>query len=423
MVYEFKFPDVGEGVVEGHIVKWLVKEGDTVQVDQILAEIETAKAIVEVPSPKAGRILKIYHQEGDTIKVGETLVMFGEQGEQVPQQLMPKVPTTTIETRQSTTGNLPATPYHPQPTTQRIALPATRKLAEKLGIDISKVNGTGQGGRISDEDVKAASVAAPPSSPEAMHPATQPGTPSRAGPKISFESFGRTIRVPMSNIRKVIAKRMVEAAFTIPHVTHVEEVDVTELDKIRKEKKDEAENKGFKLTFLPFVMKACIVALREHPYINASIDEEKEEIVLKKYYNIGFAVDTGQGLMVPVIKNVDNLSIMQIAKEITKLAEEARTREIQPQNLQGHSFCITNIGSVGGIMATPIINPPDSAILGMYRMNEVPRVVHGQIVPRKVMNLSLTFDHRTIDGAQAGRFMLSIKKLLEDPHQLLLDVF
>ncbi len=417
MVYEFKFPDVGEGVTEGHIVKWLVREGDTVQVDQVIAEIETAKAIVEVPSPKAGRILKIYHSEGDTIKVGETLVMFGEQGEQVPQQLMPQpqAPQATAPIRQ------PTAPHSP-PTTKAVALPATRKLAEKLNVDISKVQGTGPGGRITDEDVKAASVAAPPSSSEVTHPATQ-SSPARAGPKVSFETYGRTIRVPLSNIRKVIAKRMVESVFTIPHVTHVEEVDVTDLDKIRREKKDEAENKGFKLTFLPFVMKACIVALREHPYINSSLDEEKEEIVLKKYYNIGFAVDTGQGLMVPVIKNVDNLSIMQIAKDINKLAEEARTREIQPQDLQGHSFCITNIGSVGGIMATPIINPPDAAILGMYRMTEVPRVVNGQIIPRKMMNLSLTFDHRIIDGAQAGRFMLSIKKLLEDPHQLLLDVF
>lgn len=445
MAFDFKFPDVGEGVTEGHIVKWLVKEGDTVEIDQPIAEIETAKAVVEVPSPKAGTILRLYHKAGETISVGDILVTLGEKGEKASAPAPQKQAT---ETKSEQKEPLPPPPKpekqeavkeKPTPTPKTVeevapppkvteekttakALPATRKLAQTLGVDISKIQGTGPGGRITEQDVKAAKVAAPPGHEQAKHPATATTTP-RTGPKIKFEKYGRVIRVPMNNVRKIIAKRMVESAFTIPHVTHVEEIDVTELDKIRKAKKQEATNKGFNLTFMPFIMKACVTALRDHPYVNASIDEEKQEIILKKHYHLGFAVDTGQGLMVPVIKHVDNLSILQIAKEITKFAEECRSKEIQPKDLQGHTFTVTNIGSIGGVMATPIINYPDAAILGMYRMKELPRVIDGKVVVRKVMNLSLTFDHRIIDGAQAAKFMIEVKKLLEDPQQLLLDVF
>ena len=395
MAFEFKFPDLGEGITEGQLIKWLVKEGERVKTDQPVAEIETDKAVVELPAPKEGTILRLHYKEGDTVKVGTVLLTIGEPGEKVEAKPVPA----------------PAlSPPRPTPAAHALATPSTRKLARELGIDISKVRGTGPGGRITDEDVRkfAETAKAPPA------PAAPPVTlPKAEGPEE---------RVPLRGVRKTIAERMVRSAYTIPHVTHIEEVDVTRLSEIREREKAVAAKKGVKLTYLPFITKAVIAALKEHPYFNSSLDESTNEIVLKKYYNIGYAVDTEDGLKVVVVRDADKKSILEIAREIEVLADAARKRTIALRDLKGSTFSITNIGSIGGIAATPIINYPECAILGVYRMREKPVVRNGVVKVRQIMNLSLTFDHRIVDGAQAALFMNTIVEHLEDPDRLLVDV-
>lgn len=382
---DVKFPDVGEGVTEGTLVKWLAKTGEDIKADQAVAEIETDKAIVEIPSPKAGKIMKLFGKEGDVIKVGSALASLALSGEEV------KIPEVKPEAKVE---------IKPE---RVLAAPSTRKLARELGVDITKVKGTGAGGRITDEDVKKFAEAKLEIAPEV--------------PEMKFEE-----RIPVKGIRKTIAERMVKSLFTAPHVVSMDEADVTELVKLREKEKKVAEERGVKLTYLAFIVKAVTVALKQHPYLNASLDAEKNEIVLKKYYNVGIAVDTPEGLMVPVIKNADQKSIMELAQETEKLAEEARSRKIKLSDLKGNTFTITNIGSIGGIFSTPIINPPDVAILGVHRIRDMPAVINGEIKIRKILPLVISFDHRVLDGARAARFMNTLKEHLEDPDLLLLDV-
>jgi len=398
-MFDVKFPDVGEGVTEGTLVKWLVKLGEQIKADQAVAEIETDKAIVEIPSPKAGKIAQIFGKEGDVIKVGSTLAALALPGEEVrieakPPEIKPEI----------------KPPEKPAPE-RVLAAPSTRRLARELGVDISKVQGTGPGGRITDEDVKRASEV----------PA-KPPVAEVAPPEIKPELKLLEERIPLKGIRKTIAERMVKSLFTSPHVASMDEADVTELVKLREKQKKLAEEKGIKLTYLAFIVKAVTVALKQHPYLNASLDSEKNEIILKHYYNIGIAVDTPEGLMVPVIKNADRRSIMELAQETERLAEEARTRKIKLPDLKGNTFTITNIGSIGGIFSTPIINPPDVAILGVHRIRDMPVVIDGDIKIRKILPLVLCFDHRALDGAQAARFMNTLIEHLKDPDLLLLDV-
>jgi len=393
---DVKFPDVGEGVTEGTLVKWLVKAGEDIKADQAVAEIETDKAIVEIPSPKAGKILKLYGKEGDIIKVGSALASLALPGEKILPEIKPPEVKPEIKL-----------PEKPQAVPERVlASPSTRRLARELGVDISKVAGTGPGGRVTDEDVKRAAEA-PVKPPEA---------------EVAPEIKPAEERIPIKGIRKTIAERMVKSLFTAPHVVSMDEADVTELVKLREKEKKKAEEKGIKLTYLAFIVKAVTVALKQHPYLNASIDSEKNEIILKRYYNIGIAVDTPEGLMVPVIKNADQKSIMELAQETEKLAEEARSRKIKLSELKGNTFTITNIGSIGGIFSTPIINPPDVAILGVHRIRDMPVVIDGEIKIRKILPLVISFDHRVLDGAQAAHFMNTLKEHLEDPDLFLLDV-
>lgn len=437
MAIEFKFPDVGEGIHEGELKKWLVKEGDKVAEHQTIAEIETDKAVVEIPSPASGIILKLNAKQGDVVNVGQVLVVIGEKGEKVDlkkeeikREQKAEVKAEAKKKSVSVIGELEEAPEDEEEKPEEEsevekseeekvekkeirAIPAARKQAKESGIDLSQVHGTGQDGVITVSDVNAFAKSKPEANfeeKEASHAL-----------KVSFEEWGPIIRLPLKGMRKTIAQNMIKSIRTAVHVTHMDDVDVTELAKIREQKKSEAENKGFPLTFLPFVVKACIIALKEHPFVNSSLIEETQEIVLKKYYNMGIAVDTPEGLMVPVIKNADKKSILEIAKDIFRLAEEARTREIQIKDLRGSSFTITNIGSLGGIFATPIINQPEIAILGLGRMKETPVVRDGNITIRKIMPLSLSFDHRVIDGAEAAKFVNDIKKHLEDPTLMLIE--
>ena len=405
MVYEFKFPDLGEGIVEGEIRKWLVKQGETVEQDQPLAEVETDKAVVELPSPQPGTILKLHRKEGSIIKVGEVLATIGEKGEVVP---------TTTEKKSSIVGELPEPEEEPSEIARIaeqakiLATPAVRGLAKELSIDISSIKGSGPQGRVTEEDVRSAASTPEPAAP----------TKRRIAPK--FDLYGYVERVPVRGVRRVTAKRMMESQTKAAHVTAMEIADVTELYDIREKLKISfKDNDKPKITYLPFIIKAVVEALKQSPLLNSTYSEESEEIIIKKYYNIGFAVATEEGLLVPVIKGADLKNIKELADEIQKLTELASSRKIDLADLNGGTFTITNYGVFGGTYGTPIINYPEVAILGTGRIMDAPMVKDGEIKIRKALHLSLSFDHRVLDGAEAARFMNTLKSKLENPVTLL----
>jgi len=415
MAYEFKFPDVGEGIHEGVIIRWLVKEGDEVKEDQALVEMETAKAIVEIPSPKAGVVLKCNGVEGDTIKVGDILVSIQEKGADTPKMptgagVVGELPEAPPEGKE-TIKKVPHTTHEkiaPQKNPDSRALPAVRMLAEKLHVDLGKMIGTGGGGRITMEDVINAG-----------------GTVGKSTSGVSTKSThtrtfsGPVEKIPVKGVRKIVAEHMAHSTATIPHVTHCDSCDVTELAKRREKEKGAAALQGVKLTYLPFIVQAVVKSLQEFPLINSDFDSGGGIIILKKYYNIGIAVDTEEGLMVPVIKNADKKSLFEIAKEINDLAEKARARKIDLSDLQDGTFTITNVGSVGGEFFTPIINSGQGAILGIGAIKEEPAIHEGNVVPRKILHLCLSFDHRSMDGAVAARFLNRVMEyLVRFPEQL-----
>lgn len=409
MVFEFRLPDVGEGVAEGEVVKWLVKEGAQVGENQPLVEIMTDKVNVEIPSPKKGTVLKLMAKEGEVVKVGQVLLVIGEKGEQTatkaPEPSTAK--TAPVLVKAEVLATAPLTPPIVSKKPQEIlATPATRKLARDLGVDLSLVEGTGAGGRIIDEDVQRFKKTG------ARTVAVAVSVPGKAG---SEE------RVPLRGIRRKIAERMVMSKHTAAHVTHVDEVDMTEIVQLREKTKETAEKRGAKLTYLPFIIKALIPALKQYPYLNATLDDEKGEIVLKKYYNIGIATNTEQGLVVPVVKDADHKSITQLGDEIARLSERARAGQLTLDEIQGSTFTITNVGGIGGVFATPIINYPEVAILGVHKITKRPIVKENEIVIRDMTYLSVSFDHRVLDGAVAAEFMNAIKRYLEDPKLLLLE--
>ncbi len=406
MAKEFRFPDVGEGITEGEIVRWLVKEGDQVQVDQTLAEIETDKAIVEMPSPYAGTVLKLHFKEKDLVKVGQPLVTIGEKGESLaagPPEPQPAVrPAAPGAAPVPAPTGAPAAPGRPG---EVLATPAVRALAKGLGIDLGAVRGTGPGGRITEDDVRAFQ-AAPAEKKLAVKI------------KAKYDLYGNLDRIPLRGIRRATAKKMRESLDHAAHVTHCDEADAGPLDAILKTMKPAVEASGTKLTYLPFIVKALVEALKLHPTLNATLDEDENEIVLKKYYNIGIAVDVPDGLIVPVVKFADQKSVADIAAEIQTLAERSRDRTLDLADLQGGTFSITNVGVIGGDFATPIINYPEVAILATMRIADRARVVDGAVVVKKILPLCLSFDHRVVDGAEAARFTKDLIRLLEAPGSL-----
>jgi pyruvate dehydrogenase E2 component (dihydrolipoamide acetyltransferase) len=292
-----------------------------------------------------------------------------------------------------------------------LATPAVRALAKELGVDINKVQGTGPEGRILEKDIR-----------QFAESKEKPAEPEKKIAKVKkYDLYGYVDRIPLRGVRRSIAKAMVKSKYTAPHVTAMDEADVTMLWKIREKEKKAAEKKGIKLTILPFIIKAVIAGLSEHPYLNASLDDENEEIVLKKYFNIGFATDTPEGLMVPVVKNAKDKSILQLAQELTQLAEKARNRTIDLADLKGGTFTISNYGALGGIYATPIINYPEVAILGVGKIKDTPVVRNGKLVVRKILSLALSFDHRVVDGGEGARFLNTVIAHLEDPDLILLE--
>ncbi len=420
MPYEFKLPDIGEGVAEGEILKWFVKEGENVKEDQPLVEVMTDKVNVQIPAPRSGVVSRILAKEGETVKVGQTILVISEDGEKKPALTPPPTPTLPRETT-STQPRAPPTYLSESPGARVLATPATRRLARELNVDISTLKGGGPQGRVTDDDVRAAAQkgGATQGMTTRMVPVTATTT---AAAVVVAQPSKKEQSIPLRGIRRTIAERMVKSRDTAAHVTHVDEADVTELVLIREALKGSAEKRGVKLTYLPLIVKALIPALKEFPYLNSSLDEQSGNIILKGYYNFGIAVDTEQGLVVSVVKDADTKDIFALAGEIERLAEKARAGQLTLEEVHRSTFTITNVGAIGGLFATPIINLPDVAILGVYKIVKRPVFREGKVEVRDMMYLSLTFDHRVVDGAYAARFTTRVIETIQDPKKLLTEV-
>ncbi len=389
MLFQFKLPDIGEGVVEGEIVKWLVGDGDDVREDQPLVEVMTDKATVEIPSPVAGKVSKRHGQEGGTISVGAVLVEI-ETGNGTPKQQA-----------KSVEREMAVPLRRAQHATDVLATPAVRRLARERGVDLGKVKGSGPAGRITLEDLSQ-------HQPEPEKPAAAAQTHTPVEPEETL---------PYRGLRRKIGERMLASKTTAPHYTYVEEVDVSELSRVRNIYN---EMSGGRLTYLPFIIKAVVEGLRKYPLLNSSLDEENGVIRVKHYYNIGIATATEDGLIVPVVKEADQKSVLDLAKEIGRLSEAAKAGKIKVEELKGGTFTITSLGSLGGLMATPIINYPEVAILGLHKISPRPVVKDNQVVIREMMNLSISLDHRVVDGAVAAQFVAHVRMYLENPGLLAL---
>ncbi|MFE8703709.1 dihydrolipoamide acetyltransferase family protein [Cytobacillus sp. FJAT-54145] len=444
MAFQFRLPDIGEGIHEGEIVKWFVKPGDKIQEDDVLCEVQNDKAVVEIPSPVAGTVEEILVDEGTVATVGQVLVTFDAPGyenlkfkgdheeEEAPKQEEKKTEAPTKEVKEtanaeSTTDNgIADTQTAVDPNRRVIAMPSVRKYARDKGVDIRQVAGSGKNGRVLKGDIDSflsggAKVTAETAVEAPQADATEAQEETKVSKPVVPQGQYPETREKMSGIRKAIAKAMVNSKHTAPHVTLMDEIDVTKLVAHRKKFKEVAANKGIKLTFLPYVVKALTSALREYPALNTSIDDAASEIIHKHYFNIGIAADTEKGLLVPVVKDADRKSIFSISNEINELATKARDGKLSGEEMKGASCTITNIGSAGGQWFTPVINHPEVAILGIGRIAEKAIVKDGEIVAAPVLALSLSFDHRIIDGATAQHALNHIKRLLNDPELLLME--
>ena len=421
MAFEFKLPDIGEGIHEGEILKWFVKEGDEVKEDDVLCEVQNDKAVVEIPSPVEGTVLEIKVQEGEVAIVGDTLITFDAEGyesedasdepEVKEEQTVSKEVVTEKQTVREETKE--------EEKKLVIAMPSVRKYAREMNVNIQEVVGTGKNGRVLKEDIDRflqGDIAVEEKKDEAVVQQAE-DTVRTSVPQGVYPETREKIR----GIRKVIAEAMVQSKTKAPHVTLMDEVDVTELVAHRKRFKEVAAEQGIKLTYLPYVVKALVSASKKVPIINAAVDDETQEIVYKHYYNIGIAADTEKGLVVPVVKDADRKSIFEISKEINELAEKARNGKLTAEEMKGASNTITNIGSVGGQWFTPVLNYPEAAILGIGRIQEKPIVRNGEIVIAPVLALSLTFDHRIVDGADGQQALNQIKRLLNDPQLIMME--
>lgn len=430
MAFEFRLPDIGEGIHEGEIVKWFVKAGDTVKEDDILCEVQNDKAVVEIPSPVDGKVEAVLVGEGTVAVVGDVLIRLDAPGYEDlklkgDDHAAAKAEATPTVEKTPVTEAAPVKEEVTETTKRVIAMPSVRKFAREHDVNIHMVAGTGKNGRILKEDIEnflnGGGVAqVEEASSVAEEVTVQQETSTVAAPVVLEGEFPET-REKMSGIRKAIAKAMVHSKQTAPHVTLMDDVDVTELVAHRKKFKDIAAQKGIKLTYLPYVVKALVSTLREFPEFNRSLDDATQEIIQKHYYNIGIAADTEKGLLVPVIKHADRKSVFAVSNEINELATKARDGKLAPHEMKGASISITNIGSAGGQWFTPVINHPEVAILGIGRISEKPVIKNGEIVAAPVLALSLSFDHRMIDGATAQNALNHLKRLLSEPELLLME--
>lgn len=418
MAREFKLPDLGEGLTEAEVVQVLVAEGDEVKEDQPVLLVETEKAQVELPSPFGGRVAKIHVKPGERVKVGSTLLSFEGAGAPAAAQVRVSTP------QPAGPVAIPPPPAGAPPA----ATPATRRLARELGVDLSTVKGSGPGGRMTDEDVRAVAGRGPaPAKPEPAHaPApAEPGRPlelhRELPPLPRFEQWGPVERERLIGVRRRSAEHLALAWSVIPHVTQHDQADVTDLEALRRRHQPRVKEWGGELTLTALLVKAAAIVLQAHPRFNASLDHQTGELVKKRYYHIGVAVDTPQGLVVPVLRDADRKRVRELAAELPPLVARTRDGKATLEDLRGGTFTITNTGALGGTGATPIINYPEVAILGVGRARETPVVRDGQVAIRLILPLSLGFDHRVIDGMEAARFASDLVRLLEDPERLLLE--
>ncbi|WP_141590011.1 MULTISPECIES: dihydrolipoamide acetyltransferase family protein [unclassified Myxococcus] len=411
-IFEFKLPDLGEGVMEGELVKWHVKAGDSVKEDQVLAEVMTDKATVTVPAPKAGRVVKTHGNEGDMAKVHQLLVTLEVEGA-APAQAGGHAEASAPAAPPVAGGHVGGAPAS---ASKVLATPVTRRMAREHGLDLASIAGTGPQGRVTKADVVAALEGGEKNVVAA--PAEQKARP--AAPAVS--SGAADERVPLRGLRKKIAEKMVRSKFTAPHFAFVEEVDATELVALRARLNAQlaAAGENIKLNYLPFIIKATVAALKKFPHLNANFDEASQELVVRGEYNIGMAAATPDGLTVAVVKNADRLTLAELARETARLGAAARDRKLKMEELTGGTFTISSLGQSGGLFATPIINHPEVGILGVHRLKKRPAVVGDQVVVRDMMNLSLSCDHRVIDGSVAADFTYEIIKYLEKPDLLFL---
>jgi len=430
-MFEFVLPDIGEGMHEGEILKWLVREGDSVRQDQPIVEVQTDKVSTELSSPITGVIEKVLFGEGVTVEVGKTLLLIKPQGVAGREAATAAIKSTAAATA-ATAVRPPQTaplapplspiPHIPEPAMRIVATPFVRQLARELGVDIERVRGTGPAGRVTEADIRyfrdqLAERIADASAADMTVPAeaAQP-----APPALSLSTDD--VRVPLRGMRKAIAEHMQKSATIIPHVTHVDEIEVEALRALRDKLKPHAERQGVQLTYLPFVIKALIGALKQYPAFNASFDEAAQEIVLKKRYNIGIATETGEGLLVPIIHDANRLTLYELAGELSRIKRQRTEGKWSREQLAGGTFSISNVGPYGGLHATPIINYPEAAILALHKMEQRMVVRAGQGVVRWMMNVSLSFDHRIVDGVAAVQFTNKLKTLLEAPELLMTEM-
>ena len=385
MVYNFKLVDIGEGIVEGEISKWFVKKGDNVKENQPLVEVITEKVTVELPSPVNGKIIEVGPDSGEIIKVGETIVIIDDGSETETNQEIKKLPETESQIKNELKKK------DTNENKKVIAIPAVKRLAKELGINLKKVIGTGENGKIIEKDVKLFS---------------------------KLQGSNNEERIAIKGTRKSIAERLSKSSHRVVQAWIMEEIDMNRVSELRTKLKDHR-NKEIKLTYMPFIIKAVIESLKTNPKINASLDEETNDIVIKRDFNIGIATDTEQGLVVPVIRKAQEKNIFELAKEINELVSLAKNNKLNIENLQGGTFTVTNIGSIGGISSIPIVNHPEVAILAVNKIMKKVVLWENEIVARDRVYLSLSFDHRVLDGADIARFLNSIKNYLQDPDRLI----
>lgn len=426
MNYDFRFPDIGEGTTEGELSRWLISVGDEVEENQPVAEVHTDKVEVEISSPVSGTVSELRAGEGDTILVGSVLITFEVAGAERTGH--------TQADRQAETEEAPPAREPANVGEGRVpvrATPAVRRLARELDVDLRLSEGSGSGGRVTKEDVRQLAESSAEKSPEDT-PVTQMSGSELEKDSSSSERDTNEVtgnghvpgeRVPIRGVRRGMFASMAQSMGTVAHCTTFDEADVTELAALRQRTKPKAAERGVHLTYLPFVVKAVVAALREFPELNASLDEEREELMLHAEYNIGIAIDTPRGLIVPVLKGADRKSILDLAHEISYLAERARSSALTPSEMRGATFTITSMGPAGGTYATPIINLPEVAAMGAHRIRRLPLVMEDdEIRIRNVMGMSLSFDHRLIDGATTSRFFKLVVSYLQCPDRLLVEM-
>ncbi len=430
MRYIFKFPDIGEGITEGKILQWYVKKGQEVKTGESLVKMETDKVVTDIPSPRDGVIVAIFGKEGEVINVDDPLVeleiegVAAEEAQAIAAEKPRAIEEKPVEEKGfGVVGTLevagdsaflpagmegipPQEAAAEKPARKSLATPVARAMAKDLGVNINQVTGTGPGGRVMKKDIRL------------YHENLQAGKAKPAAP--SAPAGPRVVYEPLSQIRKTIARNMIRSKQSAAHMTIMEEVEVSELVKLRETHKESYAQRGLKLSYLPFILKAAAYALTEFPTINSEMDLENDRMVIKQYYNIGIAVDTDDGLVVPVIRDVANLSLSGLSLEIVETAQKARERKLSLEDFKDGTFTVTNYGSIGGTFGVPVINYPQTAILGVGRIIKTPVVKDDQIVIGHVLPLSLSVDHRIVDGAEAARFISKIIGFLSDPVSLLL---